>query len=65
MKITPVVDALLLIGPRQAASSLGSMVAEPPSQEDLRSTFEAVLNLALTKGCVTPASCGLGPRTRA
>lgn len=61
MKLTPVVDALLLMSPRQAASSLDFMVAEPPSQEDLRSSFEGLLNLALTRGCVMPASCGLGP----
>jgi hypothetical protein len=41
------------------------MVAEPPSPEQLRSTFQGLLNLALTRGRVTPGSCGLGPNTLA
>ena len=41
------------------------MVAEPPSPELLRSTFQGLLNLALTRGRVASSSCGLGPNTLA
>jgi len=37
------------------------MLAEPPSPEQLRSTFQGLLNLALTRGRVASSSCGLGP----
>src|SRR6476620_4327781 len=41
------------------------MLAEPPSPEQLRSTFQGLLNLALTRGRVASSSCGLGPNTLA
>jgi hypothetical protein len=40
------------------------MLAEPPP-DDLRTTFQRLLNLALTRGRATPSSCGLGPETLA
>ena len=46
-------------------AELGRMLAEPPSPEQLRATFQALLNLALTRGRVTSSSCGLGPNTLA
>jgi hypothetical protein len=41
------------------------MLAEPPAPEQLRSIFQGLLNPALTRGLVTPSSCGLGPNTLA
>jgi hypothetical protein len=41
------------------------MSAEPPSPEELRSTFQGLLDLALTRGRVASSSCGLGPNTLA
>ena len=41
------------------------MVSQPPSADELRATFQGLLNLALTRGRATPGSCGLGPQTRA
>jgi hypothetical protein len=35
------------------------MLAEPPP-DDLRTTFQRLLNLALTRGRATPSSCDLG-----
>jgi len=40
------------------------MLAEPPSYDELRTTFD-LLNLALTRGRATPARCALGPSTLA
>jgi hypothetical protein len=37
------------------------MSAEPP--DDLRLAFQELLNLALTRGRVTPSCCVLGPHT--
>ena len=47
------------------ALSLGSVLSEPPPADDLRTTFQGLLNLALTRGRATSGCCGLGPRTRA
>ena len=47
------------------SATLGKMLAEPPSPEQLRATFLGLLNLALTRGRVASSSCGLGPNTRA
>jgi hypothetical protein len=41
------------------------MLAEPPTPEELRLTFQGLLNLALTRGRLTPPCCGLGPGTLA
>jgi hypothetical protein len=41
------------------------MSAEPPSPEQLRATFQRLLNLALTRGRAASGSCGLGPNTLA
>ena len=41
------------------------MLAEPPPPDDLRTTFQLFLNLALTRGRSTPSSSGLGPDTLA
>ena len=41
------------------------MMAEPPSPDELRSIFQELLNLALTRGRGTSSSCGLGPNTLA
>jgi hypothetical protein len=41
------------------------MLAEPPSSDELRTTFQGLLNLALTRGRATPSCCGLGPGTLA
>jgi hypothetical protein len=41
------------------------MSAETPSRQQLRATFQRLLNLALTRGRVTSSSCGLGPNTLA
>ena len=41
------------------------MLAEPPTPDELRSTFQGLLNLALTRGRVTPSCSGLGPNTLA
>ena len=41
------------------------MLDEPHSPDELRSTFQGLLNLALTRGRVTASSCALGPGTRA
>jgi hypothetical protein len=38
------------------------MLAQPPK---LRSSFEELLNLALTQGSFTASPCGLGPATTA
>lgn len=40
------------------------MSAEVPSRHDeLRSTFQRLLNLALTRGRAASGCCGLGPET--
>jgi hypothetical protein len=41
------------------------MLADPPSSDELRTTFQGLLNLALTRGRATPSCCGLGPSTLA
>jgi hypothetical protein len=38
--------------------------SERPSRDELRTTFQALLNLALTRGCATSGCCGLGSVTR-
>ena len=40
------------------------MVSEP-APEELRATFQRLLNLALTRGRATSGCCGLGTATRA
>jgi hypothetical protein len=40
------------------------VLSETPSRDELRRTFQELLNLALTRGRVT-GCCGLGPGTRA
>ena len=44
-------------------SSLEAMSADPPPPDDLRATFQRLLNLALTRGRATPKCSGLGPET--
>ena len=39
------------------------MLAEPPPRDDLRVTFQDLLNLALIRGRAAPRCCGLGPST--
>jgi hypothetical protein len=41
------------------------MLAEPPTPEGLRATFQELLNLALTRGRVASSDVGLGPTTLA
>jgi hypothetical protein len=41
------------------------MSAELSSHDELRTTFQGLLNLALTRGRTTPTCCGLGPDTLA
>ena len=49
----------------QSAPSLGEVLAEPPSPDELRTTFQGLLNQALTRGRATRSNCGLGPCTLA
>ena len=48
-----------------SAHSLGEVQAEPPSPDELRTTFQGLLNQALTRGRLTHTNCGLGPGTLA
>jgi hypothetical protein len=48
--------------PRQPPT-LAKVPAEPPLRDDLRVTFQGLLNLALTRGRVTPAHTSLEPDT--
>jgi hypothetical protein len=41
------------------------MPAEPPRPDELRTTFQRLLHLALTRGRVTSSNTGLGPATLA
>jgi hypothetical protein len=41
------------------------MSAELPFHDELRTTFQDLFNLALTRGRATPSCCGLGPATLA
>ncbi|HEY2197297.1 MAG TPA: hypothetical protein VGH69_06270 [Mycobacterium sp.] len=41
------------------------MLSETPSRDERRTTFQELLNLALTRGRATSDCCGLGPGTRA
>jgi hypothetical protein len=41
------------------------MLVEPPEPDELRTTFQDLLNLALIRGRVTSNHSGLGPTTRA
>ena len=41
------------------------MLAEPPLPDELRTTFQGLLNQALTRGRATRTNCGLGPGTLA
>jgi hypothetical protein len=41
------------------------MLVEPNSSDELRTTFEELLSLALTRGRVTSGCPGLGPSTLA
>jgi hypothetical protein len=41
------------------------MRAEPPRPDELRTTFQTLLNLALTRGRTTSSDSGLGPSTLA
>jgi hypothetical protein len=44
---------------------LARVLSEPTSRDELRTTFQELLNLALTRGRATSGYCGLGPGTRA
>jgi hypothetical protein len=41
------------------------VLSEPPSRDELRTTFQGLLNLALTRGRATSGCCSLGLGTRA
>ena len=48
-----------------SAPSLGEVLAKPPSPDELRATFQGLLNQALTRGRAARTNCGLGPGTLA
>ena len=50
---------------KHSPASLEAMPADPPPHDDLRATFQRLLNLALTRGRATPKGSGLGPETLA